>query len=179
MGSPWQQRWFPLASNGGKFVATGTGSRMNASLSCLCAAYTDDFERYQSFGRSLLHCSLGGTSSWIVAFIYVQPGKRIFIPRFLKKGWRSNDFWLGTHGIGCSNGLLFRWSRHASAGHRTWPSSASSSFLHLEIYHAPPLDRINCSTAFAPFSNGRAAAIIIIQNSTASQAKCRGASFVK
>src|SRR4029077_7695606 len=49
----------------------------------------------------------------------------------------------------------------------------------LEIYHAPPLERINCSTAFAPFSNGRAAAIIIIQNSTASQANCRGASFVK
>jgi hypothetical protein len=52
-------------------------------------------------------------------------------------------------------------------------------FPPLEIYHAPPLERINCSTAFAPFSNGRAAAIIIMQNSIASQAKCRGASFVK
>jgi len=44
----------------------------------------------------------------MVAFIYVQPGKRIFIPRFLKKGWRNNDFWVGMHGIGCSNGWLFR-----------------------------------------------------------------------
>jgi len=23
----------------------------------------------------------------------IQPGKRIFIPRFLKKDWCSNDFW--------------------------------------------------------------------------------------
>jgi hypothetical protein len=33
----------------------------------------------------------------MVAFIYVQPGKRIFIPRFLKKVWRSNDFWVSLH----------------------------------------------------------------------------------
>jgi hypothetical protein len=49
----------------------------------------------------------------------------------------------------------------------------------LETYHAAPLERTNSSTAFAPFSNGRADAIIIIQNSTASQTKCRGVSFVK
>jgi hypothetical protein len=41
-----------------------------------------------------------------------------------------------------------------------------------ETYHAPPLERINSSTAFAAFSNGGAAAIIITQNTTASQAKC-------
>jgi len=70
-----------------------TPERMNVSLSCLGAACTDDFERYQSFGRSMLQCSLGGTKSWMVAFIYVQPGKSIFIPRFLKNAWRSNDFW--------------------------------------------------------------------------------------
>jgi hypothetical protein len=28
----------------------------------------------------------------MVAFIYVQPGNRIFIPRFSKKVWRGNDF---------------------------------------------------------------------------------------
>jgi hypothetical protein len=42
----------------------------------------------------------------------------------------------------------------------------------LETYHAPPLERINSRTAFAAFSNGVAAAIIITQNITASQAKC-------
>ncbi|HEU5238862.1 MAG TPA: hypothetical protein VFU37_17145 [Pyrinomonadaceae bacterium] len=42
----------------------------------------------------------------------------------------------------------------------------------LETYHAPPLKRINSRTAFAAFSNGGAAAIIITQNTTASQAKC-------
>jgi hypothetical protein len=42
----------------------------------------------------------------------------------------------------------------------------------LEICHAPLLERINSRTAFAAFSNGGAAAIIITQNTTASQAKC-------
>jgi len=42
----------------------------------------------------------------------------------------------------------------------------------LETYHAPPLRRINSRTAFVAFSNGGAAAIIITQNTTASQAKC-------
>jgi hypothetical protein len=42
----------------------------------------------------------------------------------------------------------------------------------LETYHAPPLERINSKTAFAAFSNGGAAAIIITQKTNASQAKC-------
>ena len=42
----------------------------------------------------------------------------------------------------------------------------------LEICHATPLERINSRTAFAAFTNGGAAAIIITQNTTASQAKC-------
>jgi hypothetical protein len=42
----------------------------------------------------------------------------------------------------------------------------------LETYHALPLERINSRTALAAFSNGGAAAIIITQNTTASQAKC-------
>ena len=37
-----------------------------------------------------------------------------------------------------------------------------------ETYHGPPFERINSRTAFAAFSNGRAVAMIIIQNSTAS-----------
>jgi hypothetical protein len=41
-----------------------------------------------------------------------------------------------------------------------------------EICDAPQLERINCSTAFAALSNGGVAAIIITQNTTASQAKC-------
>jgi hypothetical protein len=49
----------------------------------------------------------------------------------------------------------------------------------LEICHAPLLERINSRTAFAAFTNGGAAAIIITQNTTASQAKCWGASFIK
>jgi hypothetical protein len=42
----------------------------------------------------------------------------------------------------------------------------------LQTHHAPPLERINSRTAFAAFSSGGAAAIIITQNTTASQAKC-------
>ena len=42
----------------------------------------------------------------------------------------------------------------------------------LEICHAPQLERINSRTAFAAFTNGSAAAIIITQNTTASQAEC-------
>jgi hypothetical protein len=49
----------------------------------------------------------------------------------------------------------------------------------LEIYHAAPLERINSKTAFAAFTNGGAAAIIITQNTIASQANCWGASFIK
>jgi hypothetical protein len=37
-----------------------------------------------------------------------------------------------------------------------------------QMYHGPPFERINSRTAFAAFSNGRAVAMIIIQNSTAS-----------
>jgi hypothetical protein len=48
-----------------------------------------------------------------------------------------------------------------------------------EICHAPLLERINSRTAFAAFTNGGTAAIIIIQNTTASQAECCGASFLK
>jgi hypothetical protein len=47
------------------------------------------------------------------------------------------------------------------------------------ICHAPQLERINSRTAFAAFTNGGAAAIIITQNTTASQAECWGASFIK
>jgi hypothetical protein len=42
----------------------------------------------------------------------------------------------------------------------------------LVICHAPLLERINSRTAFAAFTNGGAAAIIITQNTTASQAEC-------
>jgi len=42
----------------------------------------------------------------------------------------------------------------------------------LEICHAPQLERINSRTAFAAFTNGGAAAIIITQNTTASHAEC-------
>jgi hypothetical protein len=33
----------------------------------------------------------------MLAFIYVQPGGRIFIPRFLKKAGGSNDFWVSLY----------------------------------------------------------------------------------
>jgi hypothetical protein len=42
----------------------------------------------------------------------------------------------------------------------------------LVICHAPLLEQINSRTAFAAFTNGGAAAIIITQNTTASQAEC-------
>jgi hypothetical protein len=48
-----------------------------------------------------------------------------------------------------------------------------------EICHAPVLERINSRTAFAAFTNGGAAAIIITQNTTASQAEFWGASLIK
>jgi len=71
---------------------------------------------------------------------------------------------------------------------RQMPTASASSDLSvirkfnlcsLEICHAPLLERINSRTAFAAFTNGGAAAIIITQNTTASQAKCWGASFIK
>jgi hypothetical protein len=46
------------------------------------------------------------------------------------------------------------------------------NFSSDEIRHAPLLERINSKTAFAAFTNGGAAAIIITQNTIASQAEC-------
>ena len=74
-------------------------------------------------------------------------------------------------GRDCSNGLL---SANLDANWHVIGTMRDLQFRlsPLETYHALPLERINSSTAFAAFSNGGAAAIIITQNTTASQAKC-------
>ena len=77
----------------------------------------------------------------------------------------------GVYGIDCSNGLL---SANLDANWHVIGTMRDLQFRlsPLETYHALPLERINSSTAFAAFGNGGAAAIIITQNTTASQAKC-------
>jgi hypothetical protein len=103
----------------------------------------------------------------------------IFIPRFLKK--RLAPEWILTGECMESAAPTDCFCVNFDAIGTSSELSVISNFelSPLETYHALPLERINSRTAFAAFTNGGTAAIIITQNTTASQAKCWGASFIK